>query len=268
MKIKDIVQAVERLAPPSLAAPWDNPGLLLGDPEAECVRVMMALDLTWPVLETAADIDCQLILTHHPFIFTGQKQVLAGSYEGDMIMALAQRKIAVMAAHTNWDNAEDGINWTLAKTLELQNVAPILDPNYTASEILLLAGDLPKPLAAAELLEHLRSCLYLPALRAAGLKPDKMYQRLAVGGGAGMDLWPQAQAAGCDALLSADGKHHIGLQAAHSGFAVIDGTHFATEVIGIRWLAVRLTEVLPELHVLNIEEQDPWAFYGQAGRKM
>ena len=78
----------------------------------------------------------------------------------------------------------------------------------------------------------------------------------------------QAQAAGCDALLSADGKHHIGLQAAHSGFAVIDGTHFATEVIGIRWLAVRLTEVLPELHVLNIEEQDPWAFYGQAGRKM
>ena len=57
MKIKDIVQAVERLAPPSLAAPWDNPGLLLGDPEAECVRVMMALDLTWPVLETAADID-------------------------------------------------------------------------------------------------------------------------------------------------------------------------------------------------------------------
>ncbi len=100
MKIKDIVQAVERLAPPSLAAPWDNPGLLLGDPEAECVRVMMALDLTWPVLETAADIDCQLILTHHPFIFTGQKQVLAGSYEGDMIMALAQRKIAVMAAHT------------------------------------------------------------------------------------------------------------------------------------------------------------------------
>ena len=188
MKIIDIVQAVERLAPPSLAAPWDNPGLLLGDPEAECVRVMMALDLTWPVLETAADIDCQLIITHHPFIFTGQKQVLAGSYEGDMIMALAQRKIAVMAAHTNWDNAEDGINWTLAKTLELQNVAPILDPNYTASEILLLAGDLPKPLAAAELLEHLRSCLYLPALRAAGLKPDKMYQRLAVVGGAGMDL--------------------------------------------------------------------------------
>ncbi len=79
MKIKDIVQAVERLAPPSLAAPWDNPGLLLGDPEAECVRVMMALDLTWPVLETAADIDCQLILTHHPFIFTGQKQVLAAA---------------------------------------------------------------------------------------------------------------------------------------------------------------------------------------------
>ncbi len=268
LKIKDIVQAVERLAPPVLAADWDNPGLLLGNPEAECSRVMVALDLTSPVLEQAAAAGCQLILTHHPFIFTGQKQVLAGSYEGDLILALAQRNMAAMAAHTNWDNAAGGINWTLAEALELQEVAPILDPNNTAAEILLLAGNLPRPMAAAELLAHLSACLQQPVLWAAGLQQGKMYWRLAVVGGAGMDLWPQAQAAGCDALLSADGKHHIGLQAAHSGFAVIDGTHFATEIIGIRRLGAKLAEALPELQVLCAEEQDAWAFYDKLGNKL
>ena len=63
MKIKDIVQAVERLAPPSMAAPWDNPGLLLGDAQAECSRIIVALDLTQSVLEQAAAANCQLILT-------------------------------------------------------------------------------------------------------------------------------------------------------------------------------------------------------------
>lgn len=263
LKVKDIVQSVERLAPPQLAAAWDNPGLLLGNREAECRRVMVALDLSQAVLAQAAAQDCQLILTHHPFIFSGQKQVLAGSYEGDLIMALARAGIAALAAHTNWDNALGGINRALAEALDLQNIAPLAEP--PAAEILLLAGDLPQPLPAQDLLALVAHRLRLPVVRAAGLQVDKLYRRLAVVGGAGMDFWPQAQAAGCDALLSADGKHHIGLQAAHNGFAVIDGTHFATEVIGIERLGQKLAAALPELTVLQAEVDDAWAFYAQNG---
>ncbi len=259
LKVKDVAEVVERLAPPRLAAAWDNPGLLLGDAGAECRRVMLALDLTKPVLEQALAWNCQLILTHHPFIFSGQKQVLAGCYEGDLIMALARHNIAAMAAHTNWDNADGGINWALAEALALQNVAPLTEP--PASEILLLAGDLPEPLNAAALLAHIRHKLNLPVVRAAGLREDKLYRRLAVVGGAGLDFWPQAQSGGADALLSADGKHHIGLQAAHSQFAVIDGTHFATEIIGIMRLGQKLAAALPELEVCSAEVEDAWAFY-------
>lgn len=260
-KIEDIMAVVESLAPPKLAADWDNPGLLLGDMTADCRRVMVALDLTCPVLEQAAAQDCQLILTHHPFIFTGQKRVLAGGYEGDLIMALARQGIAAAAAHTNWDNAQDGINWALAETLGLQNITPILDPNYTATEILLLAGQLPKPLLGQALLNLVCQKLDLPVVRAAGCQPNKIYHKLAVVGGAGLDLWPQAQAAGCEALLSADGKHHIGLQAAHNGFTVIDGTHFATEIIGIKRLGAKLAKALPDLEVLYAEVGDSWQFY-------
>lgn len=259
LKVKDVAAAVEQLAPPQLAAIWDNPGLLLGDAEADCHKIMVALDLTGCVLEQAAAENCQLILTHHPFIFTGQKQVLAGCYEGDIIMALARLGIAALAAHTNWDNAKGGINWALAEALGLQNIAPLAEP--PASEILLLAGDLPKPLPAADLLGLVRQTLGLEGVRAAGLQADKMYKRLAVVGGSGLDLWPQAQADGADALLSADGKHHIGLQAAHSKFAVIDGTHFATEIIGIKRLGAKLAAALPELEVCFADEGDAWSFY-------
>lgn len=261
LKIKDVMTAVEKLAPRRLAAAWDNPGLLVGNAEAECRRIMVALDLTMPVLKQAVAWNCQLILTHHPFIFTAQKQVLAGSYEGDLIMALARHNIAALAAHTNWDNAEGGINWALAEALGLQNVAPILQP--PDSEILLLAGDLPAALPAENLLALVRRTLNIPVVRAAGLQENKNYQKIAVVGGAGLDFWPQAQAAGCDALLSADGKHHIGLQAAHSGFAVIDGTHFATEIIGIKRLGEKLAAALPDLEICSAEVDDDWQFYAQ-----
>ena len=260
MKIGDIFDALAGLAPIDLAAPWDNPGLLLGDMQAECSGVMVALDLSASVIEQAQKAGCNLILTHHPFIFTPQPHILAGSYEGDMALALARAGMNAIACHTNWDNAPGGINYALAEALDLRNITPWLSPDEGA-EILLLTGELAEPLSAAELCRTAARALGLPVIRAAGLDPEKQYRKLAVCGGAGMDLWRAAAAAGCDALLSADGKHHEGLQAAHAGFAVLDGTHFATEVIGIRRLGRLLAERLPGLAVCYAEEADSWQYY-------
>lgn len=265
LKVSDIVAAVAGIAPPGLAAPWDNPGLLVGEPDAPCGRVMVALDITLPVLEEAAERGCRLVISHHPFIFRGQKNVVAGRYESDLIYWLVRHDMAAMAAHTNWDNAEGGINYALCGALGLQNVRPLLSPEQGA-EILLLAGDLAESLSGDELAGLVRERLGLPVVRAAGLVRGRQYRRIAVCGGAGMDFWPQAAAAGCDALVSADGKHHEGLQAAHSGFAVLDGTHYATEVIGIRRLGERLAAELPELEVCYAEVGDSWQFYGADGR--
>lgn len=259
-KISEVLAALERLAPRELAADWDNPGLLLGDAAAECRGVLTALDLSADVIRQAAAAGCNLILTHHPFIFQAQKQILPGRYEGDMIAALLKADMAVVACHTNWDNAPGGINWALAEALGLQNVAPFAAP-AAGDEILLLAGDLPEDLSAGALLRHVRRALGLPALRAAGLDASKTYRRLGVCGGAGMEFWPQARAAGCDAFLSADAKHHEGLQAAAAGFAVLDGTHFATEVVGIRRLGRLLAEAMPGLPVCQAEQADSWQFY-------
>ena len=265
LKVSDVAAAVAAIAPPGLAAPWDNSGLLVGEPDAPCGRVMVALDITLPVLEEAAARDCQMVISHHPFIFQAQKNVVAGRYESDLIYWLVRHGMAAMAAHTNWDNAGGGINYALCDALGLQNVQSLLSPEQGA-EILLLAGDLAESLGGEELAALVRERLGLPVVRAAGLCRDRQYRRIAVCGGAGMDFWQQAAAAGCDALVSADGKHHEGLQAEHAGFAVLDATHFATEIIGIRRLGERLAADLPELEVCYAGVGDSWQFYGADGR--
>ncbi len=266
-KIAEVCEVLHRIAPLDLAAVWDNPGLLLGDAGAECRGVMAALDLSADVIAQARQAGCNLILTHHPFIFHGQKQVLPGRYEGDMITALIKADMAAAACHTNWDNAPGGVNRALAEALGLVNIQPFAEPG-AGEEILLLAGDFPRALSAPELLQTAARALGLPVIRAAGLCADKTYRRLGICGGAGMEFWVQAQAAGCDAFLSADPKHHEGLQAAAAGFAVLDGTHFATEVIGIRRLGNLLRQQMPGLAVHFAEAADSWQFYGADGARL
>lgn len=267
MRVADVLELLEGMAPMKLAAKWDNPGLLVGDLQQETSGVMFALDLSMGVIEQARAAGCNLIVTHHPFIFTPQPHIIAGTYEGDLAMALIQNGMSCAAFHTNFDNAQGGINYVLAEYLGLQNVRPLLDP-ADGAEILLLAGDLECALAADELLARVAGALGLPCVRAAGLSAGKKYKTLAVCGGAAMDLWRDARAMGCDAMVSADPKHHEGLQAAHAGFAVIDGTHFATEVKGIRRLGEMLKLFLPGINVRLADEQDSWRFYAAGGKRL
>lgn len=265
MRVADIYTLLDELAPFDTAAPWDNPGLLVGDMEREVSGVMVALDLSRAVIEQARVAGGNLIVTHHPFIFQPQPHIISGSYEGDLVMSLVKNDMAVIACHTNWDNAAGGINYVLAEMLGLQNVTPLLDPAEGA-EILLLAGEFEQELTAEEMLKRVAEALDLPVVRAAGLSDKRKYRRLAVCGGSAMDFWRDAYACGCDALLSADPKHHEGLQAAHAGFAVLDGTHFATEVAGIRALAGLLEKRLPGLKISRADEQDSWQFYARGGK--
>lgn len=267
MRVADVFGLLDGLAPIKHAAPWDNPGLLVGDMEQEISGVMFALDLSLGVIEQARAAGCNFIVTHHPFIFTPQPHIIAGTYEGDLTMALIQNGMSCAAFHTNFDNALGGINYVLAEYLGLQNVRPLLDP-ADGAEILLLAGDFEREMTADEMLAKIAGALGLSGVRAAGLSAEKKYKTLAVCGGAAMDFWRDAYAMGCDALLSADPKHHEGLQAAHAGFAVIDGTHFATEIKGIRRLGEMLKLLLPGLKVCRADEQDSWQFYAAGGGRL
>ncbi|AJE04783.1 Nif3-like dinuclear metal center hexameric protein [Geobacter pickeringii] len=124
-KVSDILGIINKIAPPHLAEEWDNVGLMVGDPAAPVHRIMVALDGTPDTLAAAISSECQLLLTHHPFIFRPLKRLSAADPAGNLILKAAANGLAVISLHTNFDIADGGMNDLLAGLIGLQNPQPL-----------------------------------------------------------------------------------------------------------------------------------------------
>ena len=113
MKVKDYIEIIEKAAPLEGAYQWDNPGLVLGNPEADTDTVLVAMDLTSEVIEEAAETGAWLIITHHPVIFRPESSMREDRRVGRVLAAAARKNLAVYTAHTNLDVAEYGVNYQL-----------------------------------------------------------------------------------------------------------------------------------------------------------
>jgi dinuclear metal center YbgI/SA1388 family protein len=125
-RVRDITDAVERLAPPSLAEDWDNCGLQVGDPAAEASRILVALTPMGEVFEEAEEAGADFLLFHHPLIFGSLKSVDIGTYPGALIARAVQRNLAVYAAHTSYDAAPGGVSVALAEALGLSGPLQVI----------------------------------------------------------------------------------------------------------------------------------------------
>ena len=120
--VAQVLALVDRIAPFSLAEEWDNVGLLAGDLRATVTKALCALDLTEAVVREACESGAELIITHHPILFRGRKNLAELDPEGRLLTGLVRANIAHIAAHTNYDAAENGVNAALADRLGLRNV--------------------------------------------------------------------------------------------------------------------------------------------------
>jgi dinuclear metal center YbgI/SA1388 family protein len=123
--IRDVVDFLDRLAPPTLAAGWDNVGLLLGDPAGPVQRLMTCLTVTPDSAAEAVAEGCQLIVSHHPILFRAAKRLTPSTPEGRTVLELARAGVAVCSPHTAFDNTRGGINDQIAQRLDLRDVAPL-----------------------------------------------------------------------------------------------------------------------------------------------
>jgi dinuclear metal center YbgI/SA1388 family protein len=123
--VAEIAAALERFAPPQTAADWDNVGLLLGDPADPVERLMTCLTITPDVVEEAVAERVNLIVSHHPILFRGAKQLTAGRGDGRVVLPLARAGVAVYSPHTAFDNCAGGINDILCRRLGVRNAAPL-----------------------------------------------------------------------------------------------------------------------------------------------
>ena len=247
--VKDILEFMESLCPAYMQEQWDNVGLLCGRQSKEVKRILVALDPFEGVCREAAELGADLLVTHHPLIFTAPKAITEESSVGRCILLLAENGIAAVNAHTNLDLAPGGVNDVLAEKLGLQNIA-IIDPvGEDANGLpygLLRCGEVEETTLNA-FLTHVKAQLGTPALRF--VNGGKAVRKVAVGGGACAGEFYAALAAGCDTFVTADVKYNQFWDAKELGLNLIDAGHFYTENPVVPVLAAKLQEAFPDVEV-------------------
>ncbi|GAA3169753.1 Nif3-like dinuclear metal center hexameric protein [Streptomyces virens] len=246
-RLSEVIAALDELWPAERAESWDAVGTVVGDPDQEVTRVLFAVDPVQEIVDEAVELDADLLVTHHPLYLRGTTTVAASTFKGRVVHTLIKNDIALHVAHTNADTADPGVSDALAGALDLRVVRPLV-PDPTDPEGRRGLGrvcELDHPLTVRELAE--RAAARLPAtaqgVRVAG-DPDAPVRTVAVSGGSGDSLFDHVRAAGVDAFLTADLRHHPVSEArAHSPLALLDAAHWATEWPWCELAAAQLDEV-------------------------
>ena len=256
VKVQQVLEILEQIAPPELACSWDNVGLLV-DAGRPVTSIMTALDITADVVRDAAESGCELIVSHHPVIFDPLKRLCPA----DVPYQLVRAGISAICMHTNLDAAEGGVNDVLADIFGIRQRTAFADGCGRVGEI----DPITVPELAALAQRKLAALCNAPdtgaAVQVKFADAGKPVHRLAVISGAGGSLFAEAIAEGADCLLTGEANHHHALDAKRLGLSLIAAGHYATEFPVTAAVAAALRTALPELEVLvSTENRDPYTY--------
>ncbi|MCD6569170.1 MAG: Nif3-like dinuclear metal center hexameric protein [Deltaproteobacteria bacterium] len=241
MRLREILDKLEDIAPFDTAQEWDNVGLMLGDPDQEIGSVLVALDPTLETISFARERSIDLIVTHHPLIFNPIKKIDLSFPIGKKIALLIKGDIALVSLHTNLDIAQGGVADLLARSLGLLRIT---------TNGMIRAGYIERSTLLEEWVRSL-SALCREDIRIVDAYRD--VYKVCVCPGSGMDLWQDAYEAGCDTFVTGDVTYHRALDAFEAGLNIVDLGHFGTEEIIVRPLANILTQRLPDVDIIAME---------------
>ena len=241
-RIIDVFEELCRIAPLELQMDFDNAGFQVGHGKKEVRRVLLALDATDEVVDEAKALGAELIVTHHPLIFSPIKKLNDTDPVQRRLLCLIENGIGLICMHTNLDIAQDGVNDVLIRTLGAEPSEP-LDADGCGR-----IGTLDRPMSLADFLSLCKDRLRVQTLRfCPGGKP---VHRFAVMGGAGAGSLEAAAEKGCDTYVTSDVKYHQFQRASDLGLNLIDADHFYTENPVIPVLAERLAESFPDVEFI------------------
>ena len=229
MKVIDVYRRLDQIAPFDTQEAFDNSGLLTGHPDWEVTGALLTLDCTPAAVREAVEHGANLIISHHPLMFSPRKTLREDDPEAALLSALIRSRIALIACHTCLDKAPGGINDVLADRAGLEQVE---------GEGFLRVGNLPETMTAEAYGALLSERLHT-VTRIMG-DPRQQVTRVGLCSGAGSDEWEEAKALGADAFISGEIKHHHALAAAQQGVVCFECGHHATEEPGILALSAAL----------------------------
>jgi dinuclear metal center YbgI/SA1388 family protein len=243
VRVKNILESLNLDAPFNLAEPWDNVGLLIGNPEQEVSAVLAGLDPTNSLVDEAIAQGANTIITHHPVIFKPLSAINTGNPMGRLLEKALANRIAIIGCHTNFDSAQEGVSDILGHQLGLKNLSPLVSSSDDHAEKTGLGriGCYTSPISPADFLTRVLEVLNLQSIQTAGKLPVAI-STVAVCGGSGSDFAQVALDRGADVYLSAEIKHSTAIWAVENNFCIIDGTHYATEKPAVSLLVKKLTQ--------------------------
>ena len=228
MRIQEALALIEDYAPLSLQAGFDNSGLICGDPDRELTSALLCLDVTEDVVKEAVREGHNLIVSHHPLVFSGLKHLTPATYVERCLIAAVRHDIAIYAAHTNMDSVANGVSGRMADKLGLycrEILQPEGDPGFPAG--FGLVGDLQAPEETMAFLRRVKETFHCGVVRHTAPCAAAV-RRIAVCGGAGASFLPQAVAKGADVYISADFKYH-NFFLAENRIVIADIGHYESE---------------------------------------
>jgi dinuclear metal center YbgI/SA1388 family protein len=251
------MQKLEELSPAHFAQDWDNVGLLVGRPDKEIKSVYIALDATDDAIDEAVSLGVDMIITHHPMIFKGLKQVRSDHFIGRRIIKLLQNDMCYFAMHTNFDIM--GMADAAADELKLRK-RQVLQTTYEdeiSTEGFGRFGILPEIMTLRECAAFVKQRFGISKVRVFG-DGEMEVEKAAICPGSGGSMIDAAIHLQADVYITGDIDHHEGIDAVARGLAIIDAGHFGIEQIFVPYMKEYLKREIPGLLVYTKEPEEPF----------
>ncbi len=250
MKIGEIVDFTEKIAPQSIALDYDNVGLLVGRQDAEVTKILTALDCNINVVKEAIEKGCELIFCHHPVMFSGVKKITDETKEGEMLLTAIENNVAILAAHTNLDFAEGGLNDYFLEKLGYQAIGSIVENEGRIFKTEITLGDLCEKIKRVFDISHIR----------VGGDTNSVCEVCALCTGSGKSLLADVLG-NADTFITGEMGHHDILNAIENGCNYIEISHYDSEKIAMELIKNKLDENFEKIEVfMSRENKNPLTF--------
>ena len=246
MKGKDLFALLQEHFPNEAAVSWDNVGLLCGRQNKEIKKIYIALDATSEVIREAVNIGADVLLTHHPLIFSGIKRIEEDDFLGKRLIMLLENNITCYAMHTNYDIKR--MANLVAGRMELDDLQILETTVPDGSEGIGYTGNLKTPMTLKEYALKIKEWFDIPDVRVYG-DLDQMIYRISVCPGSAKGMEGFALSQNSHVLIGGDFGHHEGLDCLEKGVSVIDAGHYGLEHVFIKDMQEFIKSHFPELEV-------------------
>ena len=252
-----ICESLEELSPKRFALSFDNVGLLVGRYDKDVKTIYIALDATDEVIDAAIECEADMLITHHPMIFSAIKSVRADDFIGRRILKLAKYDISYYAMHTNFDVM--GMADAAADEIDLieRDVLQVTYEDEIGAEGIGRIGRLREEMSLIELCDFVKERFMLDTVKVFG-DPDRLCNICAISPGSGKSMIKYAIEKGADVIITGDIDHHEGIDSVAQGLCVIDAGHFGIEKIFVPYMEEFIRREMPEIKVYTHEMTSPF----------